>query len=157
MGESAEQLHRQTLKHVLGVRGSTATPIALTEFGRYPFRFHWWQQIVQDHNRINSLPDAERLVQCAFVEGLHDQAYCFWSHSVQTWLQLQSTALRMRYVFSTVIQPYQSTYPDMQISADIRKCTPGQFCTPQTLGMIDNAKNLYRQAFHLADHNLGRY
>ena len=23
--------------------------------------------------------------------------------------------------------------------------------------VIDNAKNLYRQAFHLADHNVGRY
>ena len=29
LGESAEQLHRQFLKHVLGVRGSTATLIVL--------------------------------------------------------------------------------------------------------------------------------
>ena len=36
--ESAEQLHRQFLKHVLGVRGSTATPIVLAEFSRYPLR-----------------------------------------------------------------------------------------------------------------------
>ena len=28
----------------------------------------------------------QRLIQCAFVEGLHDQAYCVWSHRVQTWL-----------------------------------------------------------------------
>ena len=48
VGESAEQLHRQFLKHVLqvGVRGNTATPIVLTEFGRYPLHFHWWQQIL---------------------------------------------------------------------------------------------------------------
>ena len=76
VGESAEQLHRQILKHVL--RGSTATPLVLAEFGRYPLRFNWWQQSLQ--NRINNLPDDERLIQCAFVEGLHDQAYCFWSH-----------------------------------------------------------------------------
>ena len=44
-GESAEQLHRQFLKHVLGVRGSTATLIVLAEFGGYPLHFHWWQQI----------------------------------------------------------------------------------------------------------------
>ena len=46
LGESAEQLHPQFLKHVLGVRGSTATLIVLAEFGRYPLHFHWWQQIL---------------------------------------------------------------------------------------------------------------
>ena len=80
---------------VASVRGSTATLIVLAEFGRYPLRFHWWQQILRYHNRINNLPDDERLIQCAFVEGLHDQAYCFWSHKVQTWLQLQSTAFNI--------------------------------------------------------------
>ena len=69
--------------------------IVLAEFGRYPLRFHWWQQNLRYHNRINNLPDDERLIQCAFVKGLHDQAYCFWSHKVQTWLQLQSTALNI--------------------------------------------------------------
>ena len=78
VGKSAEQLHRQILKHVLGVRGSTANPIVLAEFGRYPLRFNWWQQSLR--NRINNLPDDERLIQCAFVKGLHDQAYCLWSH-----------------------------------------------------------------------------
>ena len=95
VGESAEQLHRQFLKHVLGVRGNTATLIVLAEFGGYPLHFHWWQQILRYHNRINNLPDDERLIQCAFVEGLHDKAHCFWSHKVQTWLQLQSTALNI--------------------------------------------------------------
>ena len=33
VGESAEQLHRQFLKHVLGVRGNTATLIVLAELG----------------------------------------------------------------------------------------------------------------------------
>ena len=59
-----------------------------------------------------------------FVEGLHDQAYCFWSRGVQRWLQLQSTALKDQICVSTV---------------------------------IDNAKALYRQAFHQADHSVGRY
>ena len=126
VGESAEQLHRQFLKHVLGVRGSTATPIVLAEFGCYPLCFHWWQQTLQYHNRINNLPDDERPIQFSFVQGLHDQAYCFWSHRVQTWLQLQSTAL--------------------DIEDEISVST-----------VIDNAKNLYRQAFHLADVKIGRY
>ena len=96
VGKSAEQLHTQIfLKHIFGVRGNTATLIVLADFGRYPLRFHWWQQILRYHIRINNLPDDERLIQCAFVEGLHDQAYHFWSHGVQRWLQLQSTALNI--------------------------------------------------------------
>ena len=43
--------------------------IVVAEFGRYPLRFQWWQQNLRYHNRINSLPDAERLIQCAFLEG----------------------------------------------------------------------------------------
>ena len=54
VGKAAEQLHRQFLKHVLGIRGSTATLIVLAEFGRYPLRFYWWQQILRYHNRINN-------------------------------------------------------------------------------------------------------
>ena len=72
-----------------------ATLIVLAEFGRYPLHFHWWQQIFRYHNCINNLPDDERLIQCAFAEGLHDQAHCFWNRKVQTWLQLQSTALNI--------------------------------------------------------------
>ena len=112
VGESAEQLHWQFLKHVLGIRGSTATLIVLAEFGRYPLRFHWWQQILRYHNRINNLTDDERLIQCAFVEGLHDQAYCFWSHKIQTWLQQQSTALNVEdeICVSTVIDNAKTLY-----------------------------------------------
>ena len=100
------------VKHVLGVRGSTATLIVLAEFARYPLRFHWWQQILRYHNRINNLPDDERLIQCAFVEGLHDQAYCFWSHKVQTWLQLQSTAFNIEdeICVSTVVDNAKTLY-----------------------------------------------
>ena len=29
------------------------------------------------------------------VEGLHDPSYRFWSHDVQKWLQVQSTALNI--------------------------------------------------------------
>ena len=46
VGKSAEQPRRQFLKQLLGVRGNTATPIVLAEFGCYPRRFHWWQQIL---------------------------------------------------------------------------------------------------------------
>ena len=60
------------------------------------------------------------------VKGLHDQAHCAWSHKVQTWLQLQSTALNIE----------------------------DEICIST---VIDNAKNLYRQTFHQAGHNLGRY
>ena len=54
VGESAEQLHRQFLKHVLGVRfrGNTATPIVLAEFGRCLLRFHWSQQILRYGIRV---------------------------------------------------------------------------------------------------------
>ncbi|KAL3132548.1 hypothetical protein ABBQ32_14236 [Trebouxia sp. C0010 RCD-2024] len=82
VGKAAEQLHRQFLKHVLCVRGNTANLIVLAEFGRYPLCFHWWQQILRYHNRINTLSDDERLLKCAFVEGLHDPTHRFWSHDV---------------------------------------------------------------------------
>ena len=84
----------------------------MAEFGRYPIRFHWWQQILRYHNRINNLPDDERLIQCTFVEGLHDQAYCFWSHKVQTWLQLQSTAFSIEdeICVSTVVDNAKTLY-----------------------------------------------
>ena len=29
-------------------------------------RFHWWQQILRYHNRIDNLPDGERLIQMCF-------------------------------------------------------------------------------------------
>ena len=67
----------------------------MAEFGRYPLRFHWWQRILCYHNRSNNLSDDERLIKCAFAEGLHDLSYRFWSHDVQTWHQLQSTALNI--------------------------------------------------------------
>ena len=73
VGKSAEQLHRQFLNHILGVRGNTATLIVLAEFGRYPLRFHWWQQILRYHNCIDYLSDDERLIQCA-SDQLHGQS-----------------------------------------------------------------------------------
>ena len=54
IGDAAELLHRQFLKHILGVRGSTANVIVLAELGRFPLCFHWWQQILRYHNRINT-------------------------------------------------------------------------------------------------------
>ncbi len=77
IGDAAELLHRQFLKHLLGVGDSTANVIVLAELGRFPLCFHWWQQILRHHNRINDLSDNERLIKCAFVEGMHDPAHLF--------------------------------------------------------------------------------
>ncbi len=93
IGDAAELLHRQFLKHLLGVRDSTANVTILAELGRFPLCFHWWQQILRYHNRINDLSDDERLIKCAFVEGMHDPAHLFWSHNVHNWLQGQSEGL----------------------------------------------------------------
>ena len=46
--------------------------LIIHEFGLYPLRFHWWQQILRYHNRINNLFDDACLIKCACVEGLHD-------------------------------------------------------------------------------------
>ena len=43
--------------------------------------------------RINNLSDDERLIKCAFVEGMHDPTHLFWSHKVHSWLQGQSVGL----------------------------------------------------------------
>ena len=51
--------HRQFLKHLLGVRDSTANVIVVAELGRFPLCFHWWQEILRYHNRINDLSDDE--------------------------------------------------------------------------------------------------
>jgi len=93
IGDAAELLHRQFLKHILGVRDSTANVIVLAELGRFPLCFHWWQQILRYHNCINNLHDDERLIKCAFVEGMHDPAHLFCSHKVHNWLQGQSVDL----------------------------------------------------------------
>ena len=94
VGKLTEQLRRHFWSMYL-VSEAALQAIILAEFGRFPSCFHWWQQILRYYNRINNLPDDDRLIQCAFLESLHDQAYCFWSHRVQTWLQLQSTALNI--------------------------------------------------------------
>ena len=39
IGDAAELLHRQFLKHILGVRNSTANVIVLAELGRFPLCF----------------------------------------------------------------------------------------------------------------------
>ena len=57
---------------------------------------------------------------------MHDQAYRFWSHGVQKWLQMQSTALNIE----------------------------DEICVST---VNNNAKALYRQAFHQAEHNAGSY
>jgi len=59
IGDAAKLLHRQFLKHLLGVRDSIANVTVLAESGRFHLCFHlcfhWWQQILRYHNRINDL------------------------------------------------------------------------------------------------------
>ncbi len=105
IGDAAELLHRQFLKHILGVRDSTANVIILAEVGRFPLYFHWWQQILRYHNCINNLSDDERLIKCAFVEGMHDPAHLFWSHKVHNWLQGQSVNVAVSAHFVDSVKP----------------------------------------------------
>ncbi len=100
IGDKAELLHRQCLKHFLCIRDKTANVIVLAECGRFPLRLHWWQHILRYPNRINNLPDDDRLIKCAFVEGLHDPSQVFWSHKVQNQLQRQSVCLNIEDDFS---------------------------------------------------------
>ena len=99
VGKSGKQLHWQFLKHVLGVRGSTAPLIVLAEFGRYPLH---------------------SVCFCRDFNGLHDREHCFleplghhYNYKVQTWLQLrQSTALNIEdeMCLSTVIDNAKTLY-----------------------------------------------
>ena len=67
---ASQPSNKQFLKHVLGARGNTATPIVLAEFGRYPLCFHWWQQILRFHN-INTLSDDECLIKSMLLWRIH--------------------------------------------------------------------------------------
>ena len=49
--------------------------------------------LCSDHNGSLLRRQPGALIKCAFVEGMHDPAYLFWSHKVHAWLQGQ--ALRM--------------------------------------------------------------
>ena len=69
--ECAEKLHRQFLKQLLGVRNSTSSMVVLAELGRYPVRFHFWQQILRYHNRAVQLPN-NRLVKLALLDEFID-------------------------------------------------------------------------------------
>ncbi len=126
IGDAAELLHRQFLKHILDDRDSTANVIVLAELGRFPLCFHWWQQILRYHNRINNLSDDERLIKCAFVEGTHDPAHLFWSHKVHSWLQGQSVGLSIENDLdvSTVIgntkNHYAQTWHQSSLSSVVR-------------------------------------
>ncbi len=65
---AAEVLHRGFLKHLLGVRKSTANAMVLAELGRFPLQIHFWQQILRYHHRTIAL-DNTRLVKLAMVDG----------------------------------------------------------------------------------------
>ena len=126
IGDAAEVLHRQFLKHILGARDSTANVVVLAELGRYPLCFHWWQQILRYHNRINNVSDDERLIQCAFVEGMHDPAHLFWSHKGHSWLQGDSVGLSIEddldvsTVIGTAKNHYAQTWHQSSLSSVAR-------------------------------------
>ncbi len=126
IGDAAELLHRQFLKHLLGFRDSTANVIVLAELGRFPLCFHWWQQILRYHNRINNPSDDERLIKCAFVEGMHDPAHLFWSHKVHTWLQGQPVVLSIEddldvgTVIGNINTHYAQTWHQIDLSSVAR-------------------------------------
>ena len=65
-----------------------------------------------DTTTASTISGDERLIKCAFVGGLHDLSYHFWSHDVQKWLQLQSTALNIEDEtgVSTVIDNAKTLY-----------------------------------------------
>ena len=64
------------------------------------------------------MSDDEHLIRCAFVEGLHNLSYHFWSHDAQKWLQLQSTALDIEDEagVSTVIDNAKTLYRQALLS-----------------------------------------
>ncbi len=71
VGATAELVHRQFLKQLLGVRKSTTNQIVLAEFGRFPLQIHFWQQILRYHNRVRALPNS-RLDKLALIDGFWD-------------------------------------------------------------------------------------
>ena len=93
-GDLGEQLHRQFLRHLIGVRDNVASMVVLAELGRFPLRLHWWQQILRFHNRAHKMSDT-RLVKSAFLDSI-DSSYLFWTHKVRNWLQQQNTCLNVQ-------------------------------------------------------------
>lgn len=67
VSEAAEVLHRGFLKHLLGVRMSTASEWVLAEIGRIPLQVLFWQQVLRYHHRVVALDS--RLVKLAMVDG----------------------------------------------------------------------------------------
>ena len=49
--EAAAVLHKSFLKHLLGIRTSTANEIVLAELGRFPLQTYFLQQILRYHHR----------------------------------------------------------------------------------------------------------
>ena len=79
---AAEALHRDFLRRLLGLMKSTANHMVLAEFGRFPLRIHFWQQILRYHRSIIAL-DNVRLVELAMVDSfaLHRTAVKdSWQH-----------------------------------------------------------------------------
>lgn len=74
-GDLGEQLHRQFLRHLIGVIDNVASMDVLAESGRFPLRLHWWQQILRFHNRAHKMSDT-RLVKSAFLDSI-DSSYLF--------------------------------------------------------------------------------
>ena len=94
IGAAAEVLHRQFLKRLIGIRGSTATDLVLAELGRYPLQIHFWQQILRYHNRFFKL-DSVRLSKVAKLAGTHfDSEAPAWRPQLSAFLDTQPGRLR---------------------------------------------------------------
>ncbi len=66
-GAAAEALHRDFLRHLFGVRKSTANYMVLAELGRFPLQIHFWQQCLRYHHGTIAF-DSVRLVKLALVD-----------------------------------------------------------------------------------------
>ena len=94
IGAAAEVLHRQFLKRLIGIRGSTATDLVLAELGRHPLQIHFWQQILRYHNRFFKL-DSVRLSKVAKLAGTHfDSEAPAWRPQLSAFLDTQPGRLR---------------------------------------------------------------
>ena len=131
VGDVAERLHRQFLKHLMGVRDSVANTIVLAELGRFPLQLHWWQQVLCFHNRAHTMSDT-CLVRSAFLEGI-DSSCVFWTHKVRHWLQHQDTCLNVQLNsdVSSIIKNSKANYVSANHSSSLTRVVRYRALQPQ--------------------------
>ena len=139
-GAAAEQLHRQFLKRMLGLRDSIADVIVLAECGRFPLQFHYWQQILRYHNRANKMSDT-RLVRCAFLDDMQHTSRTYWSHKVQHWLQKQdgSPSIQQDLNIKDIIDNAKAVYASSWHQVELNSVARYHVLQPE-----------YEPAFHLS-------